>query len=130
MKTLIAEDDITSSIILEKMLSVYGECDVAADGNEAVEKFKSAVEKEEPYDLVCLDIMMPNKDGQEVLQDIRTLEQESSIKGSSEVKVLMITALDDPKTVIGSLKGGATAYLVKPVKKNDLENHLRSFSLT
>ena len=73
--------------------------------------------------------MMPNKDGQETLQNIRSLERENGIKGSSEVKVLMITALDDVKTVFGSFKKGATAYLVKPIKKNALEDHLRSFGL-
>ncbi len=129
MRTLIAEDDITSSTLLTKMLSVYGACDVASDGNEAVEKYKSAAENDAHYDLVCLDIMMPNKDGQEALQNIRKLEKESGIKESAEVKVIMITALDDVKTVVGSFKKGATAYLVKPIKKNDLEDHLRSFGL-
>ncbi len=129
MKALIAEDDTVSSTLLKTLLSVYGECDVAEDGDKAVKKFKSAAEDNDPYDLVCLDIMMPIKDGQEALQNIRELEQESGIRGSAEVKVLMVTALDDVKTIIGSLKEGATAYIVKPVNRDVLEEHLRSFGL-
>ncbi len=129
MKTLIAEDDSTSRKILEKLLSVYGVCDVAENGNVAVDKFKSAVKGDDPYDLVCLDIMMPEKDGQEALQDIRKAEEENGISGPDEVKIIMVTALTDPKTVVGSLKEGATAYMAKPLNRKDLKDHLRNFGL-
>ncbi len=130
MRILIAEDDLVSRRLLEAMLSPYGECHTAVDGKEAVESFKMAYEEKKPYDLVCLDIMMPNIDGQEALKRIRAMEKENGVKGSDEVKVIMTSALDDPKTVVEAYyRGGATAYIVKPVDKHKLLNEIRSLGL-
>jgi two-component system, chemotaxis family, chemotaxis protein CheY len=63
MRCLIVEDDFVGRKLMQKYLSDYGECDVAVDGEEAVEAFRQAVENETPYDLICLDIMMPNMNG-------------------------------------------------------------------
>ena len=59
MKILLAEDDYATRKFMVSFLSKYGECDVTVDGMEAVDAFLMALEEEEPYDLVCLDIMMP-----------------------------------------------------------------------
>jgi two-component system, chemotaxis family, chemotaxis protein CheY len=116
MKMLIAEDDFVARRIIKDVISPYGDCDVVVDGKEAVRAFKMAWEEDKPYDLVCLDIMMPNLDGKEALKQIRAMEKQLGIRGSKEVKVIMTTALDDPKTVFHSFyRSGATSYLVKPI---------------
>ena len=74
MKILIAEDEFVSRTKLEKILSSYGECHVTVDGSEALLAFKAALETNEPYDLICLDILMPKMDGHEALQEIRKME--------------------------------------------------------
>ncbi|HEX7501078.1 MAG TPA: response regulator, partial [Polyangia bacterium] len=74
MRILIVEDDMTSRILLRKMLEPFGSCDMAVNGKEAVEAFRQAQEADEPYALVCLDIMMPELDGQEALQAMRAQE--------------------------------------------------------
>ncbi len=129
MKSLIAEDEFVSRELLKKMLSPYGKCDIAVNGDEAVKSFKKAVDEKEPYDLLCLDIMMPIKDGPETLKEIRKLEQEAGIKGSAEVKVIVTTALDDQETVISSMTGGAAAYVVKPIRREKILGHLHEFGL-
>ncbi len=130
MRILIAEDDLVSRRLLEAMLSPYGECHTAVDGTEAVESFKMACEEKKLYDLVCLDIMMPNIDGQEALKRIRAMEKENGVRGSDEVKVIMTTALDDPKSVVEAYyRGGATAYIVKPVDKHKLLREMRTLGL-
>ena len=48
---------------MASFLSKYGECDITVDGMEAVDAFMMALEDKEPYDLICLDIMMPVMDG-------------------------------------------------------------------
>ena len=63
MKILIVEDDFASRKFMMDYMSKYGECDGTVDGSEAVEAFMMAREDDEPYDLVCLDIMMPSMDG-------------------------------------------------------------------
>ena len=118
MRILIADDEFSARRILNKILSAYGECDVVFDGEEETQAFRLAWEENEPYDLICLDIMMPKMDGQETLKRIREMERERGVKGPDEVKVIMMTALDDPNNVVEAYyKGGATSYLVKPIDK-------------
>jgi two-component system chemotaxis response regulator CheY len=77
-----------------------------------------------------MDIMMPGVDGNEALRRIREMEREFGIPPELEVKVVMTTALDDPKTVINSFyKSGATSYLVKPISKQKLLRELRTFGM-
>ncbi len=129
MKTLIAEDNPVSSRFFQKILSSFGECYVAVDGNEAIKSFTKGVEENEPFDLVCLDIMMPNVDGLQALQSIRQVEKDAMIKTSDEVKIVMLTGVEDPVFLVETLKEGATSYLVKPVKKEELEKEVRSLGL-
>ena len=86
MKILVVEDDFTNRKIMQKILSAYGDCDMAFDGNEAIEAFELALEEGRPYDLICMDIMMPNMDGQEALSEIRRLEKDAEITTKNEVK--------------------------------------------
>jgi two-component system, chemotaxis family, chemotaxis protein CheY len=130
MKTLVAEDDITSRRIAFALLSRFGPCETVVNGAEAVESFKLAWEAGQPYDLICLDIMMPEMDGQEALKRIRALEREKGIRSHAEVKVIMLTALDDPRSVVEAYyRGGATAYLVKPIESDNLLAWLRRLGL-
>ena len=130
MKILIAEDDFMVRRILKEILSPYGDCDIVIDGNEAVQAFRMAWEDNKPYDLICLDIMMPVMDGQEALKIIRKEETEMAVHPSEEVKVIMITALDDQKSIFEAYyKGGATSYIVKPVDKEKLLEEIQKLGL-
>jgi len=130
MKCLIVEDDFVSRRILNQFLTQHFECDIAVDGEEAVIAFRLAVEAKHPYNLICMDIMMRNMDGQEALRQIREIEKEMGITPSAEAKVIMTTSLSDPKTMIDSFyRGGATAYIVKPVTKQHLMAELQKMSL-
>ena len=118
MKSLVVEDDFVSRLVLQKMLAPLGQCDAAVNGNEAVQAFNISFEDKQPYDLICLDIMMPEMDGKEALKLIRQREKEFGIQPSNEAKIIMITALDTPKEVIDAFyRGGCTSYLVKPIEK-------------
>ena len=130
MKVLIVEDDFTSRKLLQSILSPYGECDVAVNGKEAVDAFSLALETGEPYDLICMDIMMPQMDGQEALRKIRSVEKEKNVPPQDEVKVVMTTALDDPKNVVEAYyKGGATSYIPKPLDRQLFIHLLRNLGL-
>lgn len=130
MKILIAEDDAISRRIIGKILSRFGTCDTAVNGAEAVEAFRLARQDGYPYDLVCLDIMMPDMDGQEALRKIRAVEKQAGIRGRREVKVIMLTALDDPRSVVEAFyRGGATSYLVKPIETEKLLAELQQLGL-
>jgi two-component system chemotaxis response regulator CheY len=130
MKILIVEDDFVARRTLKEILTPYGECDVVVDGEEAIQAFQMAWDEKRPYDLICMDIMMPHVDGQESLRQIREIEWDMGVKPPDEVPVIMISALDDPKTVVDAFyRGGATSYIVKPIQKKKLLEEIRSFGL-
>jgi two-component system chemotaxis response regulator CheY len=115
MKILIAEDDYVSRKFLYKFLSNYGECDITVDGMEAIEVFMMALDEESYYDLICLDIMMPEVDGVKALKTIRLLEEERQLPKDKRAKIIMTTALNDTEKVMGSFDSGSEAYAVKPI---------------
>ena len=80
MKILIVEDDLSSRKFLHKFMSYYGECDITVDGMEGLDAYLIALNENEPYDLICLDIMMPKVDGVKVLKTIREVEIKKKLK--------------------------------------------------
>lgn len=116
--------------LLQIYLSDYGECFVAVNGNEAVEAVKDALKEGQPYDLICLDIMMPEMDGRQALEKIRQLEQNRGIGGRDGIKVIMTTALSDSRTIMGSFRTGCEAYIIKPIEKQKLLKELEELGLT
>lgn len=115
MKFLIVEDDFLSRKLLNSILSKYADCDFANDGNEAIKAYKASVETSSPYDVIFLDIMMPGKDGYDVLKEIRKYEKAEGIGGKGTAKIIMTTALDEPHNVMRAFKEQCEAYLIKPI---------------
>jgi two-component system chemotaxis response regulator CheY len=130
MKTLIVDDEFMARNFLLRVLARYGECMIAINGIEAVNAFKNALEENKPFDLICMDIMMPEMNGLDAIKKIREIEEEKAILPPNEVKILMTTALGDPKTVIDAYyQGGATSYIVKPFRINDIITELQKMGL-
>ena len=129
MKILLAEDDFVTRKFMTGFLSKYGECDVTVDGMEAVDAFMMALEDDEPYDLVCLDIMMPVMDGYQALMGIRNLEKERNIPTEKQAKIIMATALNDEKNVKMAFELGCTVYSGKPIDHEKFEQVLKKFGL-
>jgi two-component system, chemotaxis family, chemotaxis protein CheY len=130
MKTLSVEDDFTSRLILQEFMKSYGPVHIAVNGIEAVEAVRLAMEEgSEPYDLICLDILMPEMSGQEALRQIREQEEARGILSSKGVKILMVTAVEDPKNVFTAFGSLCDAYLAKPIHKAKLLGELRKFKL-
>lgn len=129
MKTLIAEDDFASRKFMMKYLSKYGECDATVDGMEATFAFMMALDDEEPYDLVCLDVMMPVLDGYQALKAIRDLEKERGIPEEKKVKIIMMTALNEEKHVKKSFDMGCNVYTAKPIDLKKFEEVLQKLNL-
>lgn len=130
MRTLIVEDEFTSRMLLQKMLERYGECHVAVNGREAVEAIAAAHMVGTPYDLICLDIMMPEMDGQETLKAIRQIEKKAGICGLDGVRIVMTTALRDKDNIMQAFREQCDGYLVKPVDRNKLTKLMDDIGLS
>lgn len=129
MKILIAEDDFASRKYMLHFLSKYGEVDVTVDGLEALEAYTMALDAKEPYQLVCLDIMMPNSDGYQALKEIRALEKERGITKENEAKIIMTTALTEGRNVNKAFDLGCEAYAGKPIDPKKFERVLKKLGL-
>lgn len=129
MRILLAEDDFASRKFMTKYLSQFGDCDVTVDGEEAVDAFIMALEDENPYDLICLDVMMPVLDGYQVLKAIRDIEAQRGIIKEEKVKVIMTTALNDESNVKMAFELGCEAYSGKPVDEKKFEKVLKKLGL-
>lgn len=119
MKILIVDDDFTNRLLLQKWCAPLGESHFAANGSEAMQAFELAVQEGLPYQLILLDIMMPEIDGHVVLQRIRDFEQEQKRYGDDACRIVMVTALDDMKNIFSAFKGLADGYLTKPLKLDE-----------
>ncbi len=129
MKILIVEDDFTGRLLLQGFLKNYGTSHVAVNGKEAVDAVRASLESDEPYDLICLDIMMPEMDGQEALRQIRGLEEAKGILSTHGAKIVMTTILTDPQNMIDAFTNSCDSYLTKPIRKVDLLDKMRDLKL-
>ncbi len=130
MKALIVDDDFYSRNMIHEILRPHASCDIAVNGEEAIFAFREAMNRGEPYDLVCLDLVMPEVDGQDALKEIRAIEKEFEVHPDNEAKVIVTTMLDDKKeTHDAFFLGGATSYLVKPIDEKKLLGEVRSIGL-
>jgi DNA-binding NtrC family response regulator len=107
-KILIVDDDKLLQNSLKNILSEKYDTLVVGSGEDA-----AAMLKKHPVDLVLLDIRLPGQDGIETLKKIKAL--------GGDHLVIMMTAYEDVKTVITSMKMGAHDYLVKPLEIDELE---------
>ncbi len=129
MKILIADDDENCRALLEGYLSRFGEIQFAATGGDAVRAVEESIKEQSRFDLVCLDIMMPEVDGINALGQIRKLEEVHGIGGLAGVKVIMTTALGDIKNVLSAFRQGCEAYVVKPFDREQLYTRLREVGI-
>lgn len=127
MKSLVAEDDATNRKLLQAFLSRYGECDIAVDGREAVSAVLLAIQSRREYDLVCMDLRMPQMDGQEAIRAIR--REENAKRASKNAKIFVTTVHTDSESIAAALLGRCDAYLVKPIDTAKLKKELMALGL-
>ena len=126
MKSLIVEDEFVSRAILLEFLAPYGPCNVAVNGEEAIAAVEHSLASGAPYDLICLDIMMPGCcNGTDVLAAVRDLESGAGVMLGDGAKVFMTTAMDDSEHVMASFRASCDAYLIKPIKREKLHELVR-----
>ncbi|MEQ8791968.1 MAG: ATP-binding protein [Pirellulaceae bacterium] len=128
-RILIVDDDRLCRVLLSDMLHNFGDCEFAASGVEAIDKVEAALDQQSPFDLICLDIMMPAMDGHTTLEEIRRREEMHGIGGGDCAKVVMTTALRESHHCLHAFKAGCEAYLTKPIEQAGLMRTLRELGV-
>jgi two-component system chemotaxis response regulator CheY len=129
MKMLVMEDEFVSRNVLTEILSPYGQVDAAENGREALEKFLKALQTNAKYDIVFLDIMVPEMNGQDVLRNMREIEQQHGVFALAGAKVVMTTALGDFNNVKTAFKNQCEAYLIKPLDREKVVSTLQGLGI-
>ena len=130
MQILIVDDDLVCREQLEVLLSAYGECTAVPDGEEALKQFKRRHEQSHPFDLITMDIDMPEPRGPEVVERIREFEQSRKVyRAGKEAKILMITSMTSSEDFFSSFRAGCEWYLRKPVTPGKVQDALAKLDI-
>lgn len=130
MKILVVDDEFVSLQKLSLLLKSRGMIDAATSGEQALEMFITAEQDGVPYDLVTLDYDMPGISGPETAEKIRQYEEENGLASlHASVKILMVTAMTDGKSIMTSFKGGCEGYLKKPFNKEEIQKSLEAIGI-
>lgn len=129
MKCLIVEDDATSRLLLVELLSPFGTVQAFESGPPALAAIAQGVAARSLFQLICLDIMLPDMDGQEILRQIRSIEEDAGFPVGRGAKIVMITALRDKTNILTAFRGACDGYLPKPIDKGKLHEQLRGLGL-
>lgn len=129
MKSLVVDDEFVPRMVLQRILQAYGPCDAATNVVEALAALQHAMEQKKPYQLVCLDIEMPDGSGQQVLKEIRRLEEQHALSVELQSKVLMTSGHSEVEQVRAAFHNGSDGFLVKPVDVERLKKRLRELAL-
>jgi len=131
MRILAVDDDYASRLKLKATLASYGDVDTASDGELAIVMFEKAHKEGVPYDLVTMDIGLPDMRGQEVVERFRAIELDLQVNTlESEAKILMVTGMKDPKNIFSSFRQGCEGYLMKPVTAKSLREAIEKLIAT
>ncbi len=105
-------------------MAAFGECEDVKSGKEALELFNKNLKKKTPFDLIILDISMPDMDGIQVLHLIRKKENALDIPKAGQVKIIMATASMRKSSIKKCIRLGCSSYISKPVKTGKLIKEL------
>lgn len=120
MKALVVDDDLTTRLVLQEILSRYAEVHSCVDGSEAVQAYTRALDHGSPYDLVCLDLFMPIMNGLEALKLIREEEERHGRPRQRGAKVIITSAAGDDESIGTAFQQLCDAYVVKPIDGEEL----------
>jgi two-component system sensor histidine kinase/response regulator len=115
MKFLVVDAEFDSRKKSQKLLSGYGECDLALNGLEALNAFVRAHNENDPYHLIFLDIEMKDLDGPQVLKKIRQWENSRAIALSQGIKIILLSAGFPRDNIIDQLAPGYETFMEKPI---------------
>ncbi len=127
INVLCVDDDAVSLNKMTAIMEELGDCQQSGTGKEAVAAFFKWMEAGHVFDLVTLDISLPDMEGIDVLRILRKIETDKGIAADKRAKIIMVTSHADKGRVLASLKAGCNDYIVKPFDVNILIEKIEKF---
>ena len=118
MKILIIDDQTANIEYLKVLIKDYGTCDQTTDGLEGIEILKRATQSDQNYDLLLLDLTMPEVHGYTVLAEVRKMQ--AHLPTQDQTKVVIVSASGDFENIKKSLREGSDFFVASPVNRKDL----------
>jgi two-component system chemotaxis response regulator CheY len=130
LKCLVVDDDELGRGLIDHYLKDVADCEMAENGMLAVEMFRKAFATGKKYDLIILDLLMPEMDGHTAAKEIRQIEKAGGLSIDEGIHIIVITSLHTPHDVIQAyLSTNSAAHLVKPVRPEKLLKILNKLEL-
>ena len=126
MRSLIVDDEFIALNRLIALLRPYGACDAATHARQAVQMFRTAIDESNRYDLVTIDIDMPEIAGVDLLRMLRSREQWLNIHPT---KIIMVTGSGSYRNVCQLINARCDDFIVKPVDRKLLHAKLETLGL-
>lgn len=130
LKILLVDDSKSAQLKTFSIFSKYGKCDQAFNGRKAIDLYKAALEASAPYDLIVMDIVMPQMDGFAAVKEIRNIQKEKKIPDEKKAKIIMLTSKADPDCLMKAhFALGVTTYVTKPFADKTLIEAMSNLGL-
>lgn len=127
MRSLIIDDSkVLRSALCSIVHSLDFEVEVAEDGREGLDFFNASHKENNPFELIFLDLDMPNMRGEQTLHAIRSYEDNLGVKN---VKVIIVSANTDSMKILELFKIGCEYYIKKPFLGEDVDRAIRFLKL-
>lgn len=128
MRSLVVDDELVSRKKMQRIMDSFGECRAVDNGMAAINAVISSWKDNEPFEVITLDISMPDMTGIEVLGKIRLLEKKRSDPKQARLRIIMVTSHSDKENVVNALKAGCDDYVAKPFDKKIMAGKLKKLN--
>lgn len=120
MRVLIVDDNKINRRFLESLLNKHADCYMDVNGKDAINTFEKSLEDKKYFDVILMDVMMPEVDGLQALNIIRDIERKMNIPKEDAVKVVVISALNNIIEVEMMLDEEKELFIHKPIQIEEL----------
>ncbi len=125
MRSLVVDDSKSVRFFLRDYLQLVGTCEIASTGLEGVTLFENALKENTYFDVVVMDIMLPELNGHDALKRIAELEHEYHVPVHNRAKYIMISSLKDGDNMLRAhYEEGVAFYITKPIRRETLKEAL------
>lgn len=121
MKILIIDDEMSALTKMKVLLTPYGDCSLSTHGHQALQLCRKAIDGGVPFELITIDIQLGDTTGHDLLEKISDMEATANVRAA---KKIMVTASGTKENLIKARTKGCDAFLVKPVKRDALEQKM------